>query len=119
MLLRIHPSFAPCLASPANWGVAELSEGAFTSATITYCREEAARELGLSVHEFGHTVGLRHSSRSSDVMAPFARRTDRLSARERLVTLLMLQRPSGNRFPDNDRAAQASARAPRVLGCGR
>lgn len=117
--LRIYPAFEPCVASPANWGIAEIAEGAYTSATITYCRQDAPRDLGLTVHEFGHTVGLRHSSRSSDVMAPFARRTNRLSARERLVVQLMLQRPSGNRFPDNDRTARTTAGSPRAVACTR
>jgi hypothetical protein len=86
---------------------------------VTYCRADAPRELGLSVHELGHTFGLRHSSTATDVMRAFGRRTQRLSERERLVMALMLQRPAGNRFPDNDRLARASGAGEEAIACAR
>jgi hypothetical protein len=115
--MRIYPDFPTCRSSGDIWGVASLSEGEIVSATVTYCHQRAAESLGLSVHELGHTFGLRHSSDASDVMRAFGRRTERLSDRERQVMRLMLQRPGGNRFPDNDRSARASARRDAQTAC--
>jgi hypothetical protein len=115
--LRIDPNMPVCLSSPDIWGVASLVEGAFTNAQVTYCHERASENLGLSVHELGHTFGLRHSSDASDVMNAFGRLVEVPSERERLVMTLMLQRSAGNRFPDNDRSAQAAAAEPREIGC--
>jgi hypothetical protein len=115
--LRILPEHEACLSSRDIWGVASVAEGEIVFATVTYCHLRAAEDLGLSVHELGHTFGLRHSSDASDVMRAFGRRVDHLSSRERLVMLLMLQRPGGNRFPDNDRSARTASTAAREVGC--
>lgn len=69
----------------------------------------------------GHTFGLSHSTVSEDVMygGGFHRgRRTALSAREARAILLMLRRPVGNLFPDNDRTATAlSVRAPAIVQC--
>jgi hypothetical protein len=121
VVLRIYPGFEPCRASPETWGYATVREGGggHTEATVTYCFARAAEDLGLTVHELGHTFGLRHSSEASDVMRAFGRRTATPSAREALVMGLMLQRPPGNRFPDNDRQARAAAVRTIEVACGR
>jgi hypothetical protein len=108
ILVRIFPGFSSCTENVA--GVASLSGPAIRQVTVTYCEARWASHVGISIHELGHAFGLRHSSDPGDVMFPSAgRRRLALSPRERVVMGLMLQRPPGNRFPDNDRSASTAS----------
>jgi hypothetical protein len=62
-------------------------------------------------HELGHTVGLRHSSVSSEVMYAYytGSKVVTFGSREVLTMALMAQRRGGNTWPDNDRATSATA----------
>jgi hypothetical protein len=77
---------------------------------IVFCSADAAHSA-VVVHELGHSFGLNHTSNAMDVMAATAsqRQAETFSPREVLVMNLMLQRKSGNRFPDDGRAAAAAA----------
>lgn len=83
--------------------VATTSTAEISSISITYCSLRWARDGRVILHEMGHTLGLRHSLVGSDVMFSGSN-NDVFSDRELLVMKLMYQRPSGNAFPDNDRA---------------
>jgi hypothetical protein len=80
------------------------------SAEVVYCSMSVARSATI-IHELGHTFGLRHSPDSRDLMFfQFStRRATELGPREALLMRLMLDRPAGNRYPDNDRTASAAA----------
>lgn len=89
-----------------------LSGGEVTSATITYCVEDAPRSPTVG-HELGHVFGFGHSPDVRDLMYPVFERSrpGSFSDREALLMRLMLQRRAGNRFPDSDRGPGASAAA--------
>jgi hypothetical protein len=59
----------------------------------------------------GHTFGLCHSPDKTELMYAYQNGHGGVdfSARESLAMRLMLQRPAGNVFPDDDRAATAAA----------
>ncbi len=80
------------------------SVGEITGATIVYCVSDAPR-TGTVVHEIGHTFGLGHSPDTRDVMYfSFVRgRSEVFTPKEGLAMKLMMGRPAGTRFPDNDR----------------
>ena len=98
---------------PANSGCGErvrgfsstrLTGGEIVGGTIVYCASDAPRS-GTVVHEMGHSFGLFHSPNRTDVMyfSFVSGRSDVYTPREALAMRLMLDRPSGTRFPDNDR----------------
>jgi hypothetical protein len=81
---------------------------------IVYANLGAARSERFVAHELGHALGLQHSIRSSDLMYFSALQTAAaaFSDHERLSIRLLLQRPAGNRYPDNDRAVAGSSTSP-------
>lgn len=81
-----------------------------TGGTVVFCTLEAARSFTVA-HELGHTFGLRHSQHGAEIMYGWFVPHDPggFSPRETLAMSLMLQREPGNRFPDTDRSATASA----------
>jgi hypothetical protein len=87
-----------------------LQGGELVSSEIIFCSLNVARSATIA-HELGHTFGLRHSPDDSELMYfQFgSRRATTFGTRESLLMHLMLDRPAGNRFPDNDRTATASA----------
>ena len=116
--VRIFPEYVTCQPPGRFAAAASLAEGEIRTATVTYCSERWAESLAVAVHEFGHTFGLRHSSDGSDAMFASTRHPGSFSARETLLMGLMLQRPAGNRFPDNDRSARATSARVRDTACG-
>jgi len=84
--------------------------GEIVRAQIVYCDYKVARTAAAS-HEMGHTFGLFHSLDKTELMYAFFNGHGGVdfSPRESLEMRLMLQRPAGNVFPDDDRAAAAAA----------
>jgi hypothetical protein len=83
----------------------ELRGAAVVGGRTVFASLDAARDPGFLAHELGHALGLQHSTEPADVMyyrcggrASFA-----FSDKERRTIRLLLQRPPGNQFPDNDR----------------
>jgi hypothetical protein len=81
-----------------------VRNGETMHALIVYCDPKAARTAVVS-HEMGHTFGLYHSPDKGELMYAFfnGHGNVEFSAREALEMRLMLQRPGGNKFPDDDR----------------
>ena len=79
-------------------------------AEIVYCDYKTARTATAS-HEMGHTFGLFHSPDKTELMYAYYNGHGGVDfgARESLAMRLMLHRPAGNAFPDDDRAATAAA----------
>ncbi len=120
--LEVDPTDAVILARGAA-GVTrrQYAGSAISRAHITLRSVELARRLALILHELGHAFGLAHSPRLGDVMwnGPELYDSSDLSGREKLVVALMLQRASGNRFPDSEAALLGSspARVTTVTSC--
>jgi hypothetical protein len=122
---EIDPNAATCTAGPEPLRAATFitsSNGYVTGGRLVYCTVGAARSANLVLHELGHTLGLYHSSSTSDVMYCSTGRPDTFSSRERLVMSLVRQRRAGNRWPDNDRQATTSfglgTGGVEVIACG-
>jgi len=115
----------PVIVSRGAAGVTrrDYAGAAISRARITLRSVSLARRLPLLVHELGHAFGLAHSPRLGDVMwnGPELYDSIDLSASEKVVVALMLQRASGNRFPDNEdhllAARGSSARPTAVVSC--
>lgn len=78
-------------------------------AEIVFCDYKVARTPSVT-HEMGHTFGLFHSPDKGELMYAYynGHGSVDFSPRESLEMRLMLQRPGGNVFPDDDRAVTAS-----------
>ena len=116
-VVEVDPNHATCTAGSEPLRAAtELMSSNLTvvGGRLVYCSVNAARSAVLVLHELGHTLGLYHSSSTSDVMFCSSGRPAQFSSRERLVMRLARQRRPGNRWPDNDRLATA----PLALGTG-
>lgn len=89
------------------------SSNEISRAEVTYCGGAIAATPGTVAHELGHTLGLRHSPSSSDLMYGFSgsTRATAPTASEALAFGLMRARRSGTEWPDNDRGTTAAAAA--------
>lgn len=85
---------------------------------VVYCEPDAAQSSTVT-HELGHTFGLQHSLQWRELMAGLRQRgrSDDFGPREMLAMSLMLERSSGNRFPDSDRDIPASSRGTLTTVC--
>lgn len=95
----------------------DLSAGVVVGGRVVFATLTAARDARFLAHELGHALGLQHSTVPTDMMfyacgegSPFA-----FTANERRTIKLLLQRPPGNRFPDDDRSAGVETGAGTVL----
>jgi hypothetical protein len=79
------------------------------------CDPRQLRRYDVALHEMGHTFGLQHASGivlmcgAVDGVGECVRELDEFTPKEQLVMKLMLQRLTGNMFPDNDRAVTQRA----------
>lgn len=82
-----------------------IRNGESVRGLIVFCDPKAARTAVVS-HEMGHSFGLYHSPDPKELMYAFfdGHGAVEFSARESLAMRLMLQRPGGNQFPDDDRS---------------
>ena len=96
-----------------------IRNGESVRGLIVFCDPQSARTAVVS-HEMGHTFGLYHSPDSRELMYAFfdGHGAVEFSARESLEMRLMLQRPGGNQFPDDDRSVSLTgASGTRVTVC--
>jgi Matrixin len=83
--------------------------GEIVRSVMVYCDYRVARTPTVT-HELGHSFGLSHSPDKGEVMYAFYNGHGAVdfSPRESLAMRLLLQRPGGNVFPDDDRAVTTS-----------
>ncbi|HET9317814.1 MAG TPA: hypothetical protein VFQ51_19625 [Vicinamibacteria bacterium] len=108
---RVDPSDSRCVEGGIRAYTRSTYQGQeLQSAQVIFCSFGVSRSATIG-HELGHTFGLRHSPDARDLMYfQFAQgRATTFGPRESLVMRLMLDRPAGNRYPDNDRTASGSA----------
>jgi hypothetical protein len=108
---RVDPSDSRCVEGAIRAYTRATYQGLeLQGAQIIFCSFGVSRSATIG-HELGHTFGLRHSPDERDLMYyQFAQgRATTFGPRESLVMRLMLDRPAGNRYPDNDRSVSASA----------
>lgn len=115
---RVNPQGSGCNPNVLAFTTLETTAEEILGAGIVFCSVEASRNATVT-HELGHTFGLQHSPDPQELMYGFARagQNSGFSAREALSMRLMLQRPAGNRFPDNDRAVVVAGERTRTIIC--
>ncbi len=98
------PTNTGCGATTRGFSSSRVSGGEITGGSIVYCVPGAPR-TGTVVHEMGHSFGLLHSPNRTDLMyfSFVSGRSEIYTPREALAMRLMMDRPAGTRFPDNDR----------------
>ena len=111
----LDPSASGCVDDRLTRAYASLwltNANEISRAEITYCGGAIADTLGTISHELGHTLGLRHSYDRNDMMYPYSvsLASTTPTMREARTFGLMRARRPGTEWPDNDRAATASAR---------
>jgi hypothetical protein len=89
-------------ANAAGIAKRRLSGFAIVGGTAVFDSIERVR-TSTTPHELGHLFGLGHTDGPVDMMSIRRGKVERFSRREELAMYLMLQRPPGNEFPDNDR----------------
>jgi hypothetical protein len=103
-----NPGFAPFPPDTIAFALRQASDqdARILSAQIVFKSEAGLRLPGALAHEFGHVLGLGHSTRVQDLMfLSTARTTLVFSPDERvLLTMMYTHRRPGQVAPDNDQA---------------
>ncbi len=104
------------------------AQGYIVGGQILYADNTFAARFDIALHEMGHIYGLHHGSGNIMMCGPIAgvgqcqgplpiREFGQFTPPERLIMKLMLQRPAGTVFPDDDRGtAMVATRT--VVTCG-
>lgn len=114
-----EPDDEGCEGNVAGYFRARVNaRGEIGGGQIVYCTLEISRSSTVT-HELGHSVGLQHSYGGNELMSRPRMRNRRVtfSEREGLAMRLLFERPAGNRFPDTDREATASAEGVHTTIC--
>jgi len=97
------------VATPDRCGVDANRDGYYLTGGAIRCEMRLLRHPGVMLHEMGHTLGLQHASSNAVMNGPvggrgegFNNELNDYTPKEKLVMRLMLQRPPGNAWPDND-----------------
>jgi hypothetical protein len=115
---RVDPADPLCVDDVLAYTVTSHQSGEIVGGKMVYCAANPVNPT-LVGHELGHTAGLNHSPESGDLMYPFVYGARRFSRGETLTLNMLLERPGGNRFEDNDRDASAAASGTRTIVCRR
>jgi len=99
--VRFDPADSGCTERVLGYANRMIRGFEIVGGSLVFCRWQGSR-LHIVMHELGHTLGLRHSPDSRELMFATANSAEEASPRESLAMRLMLLRRPGNRFPDND-----------------